>query len=141
MAETIIKKVKYTSPRIIKTPCKKIGHNPNATNQLIKKGKKKIPTSSINSLKYTKAREKKRRTVVPKFSIAIIRESQRAENTPSSCTIIKYRAYSKKNRVITNTMRKPIAIEETKVQLCSSKLYPHQNIYAIYTGFDQNKRE
>ncbi len=84
IAETIIKKLKYTSPNTTKTPCKKIEPNHSATSQLIKKGKKKIPIRRIISRKYTRAREKNRRSVVPKFSIAIVRESQSAENTPSS---------------------------------------------------------
>jgi hypothetical protein len=51
MAETIIKKAKYTNQIITNTPCKKTGHNHKATSQLIKNGKKKIPMSKITSRK------------------------------------------------------------------------------------------
>lgn len=128
MAETIIKKVKYTRPIITKTPCKKIGPRPRATNQLIRKGKKKIPIKRITSLKYTSMSEKKRRIVTPIFSIAIVRDNPRAENTHSSCTIIKYLAYSKKKRVIIKIAIKDAAIIDITVQLPSSRLYPHQKI-------------
>jgi len=79
--------------------------------------------------------------VVPRFSIAIIRESPKAENTPSSQTIIKYLAYSKKKRVTINTTMKQRAIMEINSQFPSKRPYPHPNIYATYIGFDQKSSE
>ncbi len=130
MAETIIKKTKYTRPIMIKTPCKNIGPSPRATSQLMKKGKKKIPINKMTSRKYTKINEKKSLIVIPIFSIAIVSESPSAEKTHSSCITIKYLAYSKKNRVIISIMIKEIAMIDITVQLPSKRLYPHPKIYA-----------
>lgn len=141
MAETIIKKVKYTSPTSTKTPCKNIEPSPRAINQLIKSGKKKIPKISKISLKYTNIREKKRRRVTPGFSIAMVKESHREAKTHSLRTTIKYRAYSKKKRVITRIIRNIHAIREIRDMLPSKKVYHHQKIYTTYTGFDQKSRE
>jgi hypothetical protein len=51
IAETIIKKAKYTRPMKINTHWRNIGANPRATNQLMMKGSIKIPIRSNISLK------------------------------------------------------------------------------------------